>query len=272
MRGIFTAGVIDVLMENEIPFPALTGVSAGAAFGCNYKSNQPGRVVRYNLKYCREPRYCSFRSLIKTGDIFGTEFCYRKIPDELDPFDKQTFDSSPMKFYAVCSDVETAQPYYKRIDKVDDECYDWFRASASMPLVSKIVEVGGRKYLDGGITDSIPLEFMERYFKKNVVVLTRPRGYVKEPASHMWLFRRSLKKYPKMIEAIKNRHLMYNRQRELVFEREKEGRALVICPGSPLDIGRIEHKAEKIQKAYDVGRQTAERRLDEIRRFIANDN
>lgn len=223
MRGIFTAGVIDVLMENEIPFPALTGVSAGAAFGCNYKSNQPGRVVRYNLKYCREPRYCSFRSLIKTGDIFGTEFCYRKIPDELDPFDKQTFDSSPMKFYAVCSDVETAQPYYKRIDKVDDECYDWFRASASMPLVSKIVEVGGRKYLDGGITDSIPLEFMERYFKKNVVVLTRPRGYVKEPASHMWLFRRSLKKYPKMIEAIKNRHLMYNRQRELVFEREKRG-------------------------------------------------
>ena len=268
MRGIFTAGVIDVLMENEIPFPALTGVSAGAAFGCNYKSNQPGRVVRYNLKYCREPRYCSFRSLIKTGDIFGTEFCYRKIPDELDPFDKQTFDSSPMKFYAVCSDVETAQPYYKRIDKVDDECYDWFRASASMPLVSKIVEVGGRKYLDGGITDSIPLEFMERYFKKNVVVLTRPRGYVKEPASHMWLFRRSLKKYPKMIEAIKNRHLMYNDELSYLDEQERRGNILLICPQDTLPIGRTEQKEAKMRHVYGMGRQTGEDMIQTIKDFL----
>ena len=272
MRGLFSAGVIDVLMENGFTFPALTGVSAGAAFGCNYKSNQPGRALRYNLKYCKEPKYCSFRSLRKTGDLFGAQFCYHDIPERLDPFDIEAFEKNPMKFYLVVSDIETGLPHYRRVDSVDDDCYEWIRASASMPMVSRVVEIDGKRYLDGGISDSIPLRFAEGICDKNIVVLTRPRDYKKKPASHMWMFRRSLKNYPKALRAVANRHIMYNEQRGYVFLREKAGKALVICPEKPLDIGRIEHNPDKIQQTYDLGRRAAEERLDEIRRFIENGN
>lgn len=269
MRGLFTAGVLDVLMENGIEFPVCTGVSAGAAFGCNLKSRQAGRVLRYNLKYCREPKYCSFRSLLKTGDIFGAEFCYHKIPEELDPFDTKEFEENPMKFYIVASDVETGKPRYQRLDVVDENCYEWIRASASMPIVSRVVEVEGGRYLDGGVTDSIPLRFSEQFCKKNIVVLTRARDYKKKPASKLWMYRRSLKKYPNMFKAVKNRHLMYNEQRDYVFKREKAGDVLVICPETALEIGRLEHDPAMIQKTYDLGRKAALDKLDEIRGFLA---
>ena len=161
MRGLFTAGVIDVLMENGIEFPAFVGVSAGAAFGCNYKSRQIGRALRYNKRFCRDPRYCSFRSLFKTGDVFGAQFCYHEVPNTLDPFDGKAFNENPMAFYLVASDVETGTPFYKKIDHADDTAYEWIRASASMPIVSRVVELDGKKFLDGGVTDSIPLAFME---------------------------------------------------------------------------------------------------------------
>ncbi len=269
MRGLFTAGVLDVLMENGIEFPVCTGVSAGAAFGCNLKSRQAGRVLRYNLKYCREPKYCSFRSLLTTGDIFGADFCYHKIPEELDPFDTEEFEENPMKFYIVASDVETGKPRYQRLDVVDENCYEWIRASASMPVVSRVVEVEGGRYLDGGVTDSIPLRFSEQFCKKNIVVLTRARDYKKKPASKLWLYRRSLKKYPNMFKAVKNRHLMYNEQRDYVFKREKAGDVLVICPETALEIGRLEHDPAMIQKTYDLGRKAALDKLDEIRGFLA---
>lgn len=270
MRGIFTAGVIDVMMENGIDFPVVTGVSAGAAFGCNYKSKQPGRVLRYNLKYCREPKYCSYRSLLKTGDMFGAEFCYHTIPDKLDPFDRAAFADNPMRFFVVCTDVETGKPHYQELTEVDNECLDWIRASASMPLVSRIVPLGGRQYLDGGVSDSIPLRFAEGLCPRNIVVLTQPRDYVKKPASLMFAFRRSLKKYPKMLKAVQTRHLMYNEQRNYVFKREKAGDILVICPDEKLAIGRIEHNPEMIQKTYDLGRAAAVQKLDAIRRFLEN--
>lgn len=268
MRGIFTAGVIDVFMENGIEFPACVGVSAGAAFGCNIKSRQPGRVLRYNLRFCRDPEFCSIRSLIKTGDLFGAEFCYRRIPEELDVFDFEAYEKNPMDFYAVCSDIETGKPVYKLLDKGNLECYDWIRASASMPLVSGIVELNGKKYLDGGVTDSIPLRFMETMYQKNIVVLTRPRDYIKKPASHLWLFRRSLKNYPNMMDAIKNRHIMYNETRDYLFSQERAGNTLIICPKEALEIKRVEHSAEMIQKTYDLGRQAALDKLGDIKTFI----
>lgn len=271
MRGIFTAGVIDVLMENDIVFPSCVGVSAGAAFGCNLKSRQPGRVLRYNLKYCNEPKYCSVRSLLKTGDMFGAEFCYHTIPEELDLFDKEAFRANPMDFYVVCTDVETGMPVYQRLEQVDDACYDWIRASASMPLVSKIVEINGRKLLDGGVSDSIPLRFMQGLHEKNIVVLTQPRGYMKKPAS-MLMFRHALRKYPNMRKAVANRHKMYNEERQYLFHQEKTGKALVICPETALEIGRIEHNPQMIQKTYDLGRKAAEEKLDEIKRYIENDH
>ena len=249
MRGMFTAGVIDVMLEKEMSFDGCVGVSAGAAFGCNLKSKQKGRVLRYNLKYCGDKRYCSLRSLIKTGDMFGAQFCYHEIPDRLDPFDVKTFDENPMDFYVVCTDVVSGKPVYKLCNKANSECYEWIRASASMPLAARIVELGGYKLLDGGISDSIPVEFMVKSgFRKNIVVLTQPRDYVKSVPSTMPLFKMSLKKYPGVIRAIENRHIVYNKSRD---------NALVICPDEKLPIGRIEHKPEVIQKTYELGRKAA---------------
>ena len=272
MRGLFTAGVIDVLMENGIAFPAFVGVSAGAAFGCNYKSRQIGRALRYNKRFCRDPRYCSFRSLFKTGDVFGAQFCYHEVPNTLDPFDGKAFNENPMAFYLVASDVETGKPFYKRLDRADDTAYEWIRASASMPIVSRVVELDGKKFLDGGVTDSIPLAFMERQYDRNVVVLTRPRDYQKQPTSKLWLYRLTLRKYPNMLRAVRERHLMYNEQRAHVFAQEKAGKAFVICPDKPLEVGRMEHDPEQLQKAYDTGRQTALRQLGAMKRFMENDH
>ena len=269
MRGLFSAGVIDVLMEHNIEFDSIVGVSAGAAFGCNYKSKQIGRVIRYNMRYADDKRFCSVSSLIKTGDMFGAKFCYDTIPNELDVFDKETYENNPVKFYAVCTDTETGEPVYPLLEKADELSFRWIRASASMPLVSKPVLIEGRHYIDGGITDSIPLEFMiKNGCERNVVVLTQPRDYTKEKASMLPLMKLSLRKYPETFEAIKRRHIMYNRARELVFEEERSGSALIICPDEKLPIGRIEHDPEVMKKVSDLGRKTADSKLEELKVFL----
>ena len=268
MRGMFTAGVLDVFMENGVSFPAMVGVSAGAAFGCNYKSRQIGRVIRYNTRFCRDKRYCSIHSLITTGDLFGADFCYREIPEELDPFDNDAFDENPMAFYVVATNVYTGEPVYQRLDKVDENCYLWMRASASMPMVSTPVKVDGYTLLDGGMSDSIPLRFMQKLgYEKNVVVLTRPRSYRKKPSNRA-LFRVALRKYPAMIDVMSRRHEMYAFEQRLVFESEKRGSTLVLCPDTPLDVGRVEHDPEKLRSAYDEGRRIALRELDRVKAFL----
>ena len=213
MRGLFSAGVTDVLMEEGITFDGAIGVSAGAAFGCNVKSGQIGRALRYNTTYCNDPRYCSFRSLLKTGDLYGAEFCYSTIPYQLDPFDVEAYNRNPMDFYVVCTDVETGEAIYHNCPESNLESMQWFRASASMPLVSRIVEVGGYRLLDGGIADSIPLEAFEKLgYERNLVILTQPEGYVKKPNKAMPLMRLALGKYPKLLRTIANRHTIYNQQ------------------------------------------------------------
>ena len=269
MRGLFTAGVLDVLLENGVAFDGMIGVSAGAAFGCNYKARQIGRVLRYNLRYCRNWRYCSFRSLLLTGDLFGAKFCYRDLPNELDPFDNPTFDENPMPFWLVATDVETGKAVYRRMDRAGDECSDWIRASSSMPLVSRPVELEGRRYLDGGIADSIPLRaFEERGYERNVVVLTQPEDYVKAPSSGMGLMRLALGKYPNLLKTLANRHVQYNETTAYIRKREAEGAALVIRPKTKLDIGRVEHDAEKIRAVYQLGREAGLEKLDVIKNFL----
>lgn len=271
MRGMFTAGVIDVFMENGVEFTAAIGVSAGAAFGCNLKSRQIGRVIRYNTKYCRDKRYCSVWSLLKTGDIFGADFCYRELPEELDPFDKEEFERNPLKFCVVCTDALTGEPVYKWLDKADSECYDWMRASASMPMVSRPVTICGQTLLDGGMSDSIPLLYMQRQgYERNVVILTQPRAYVKEPANRLML-RVGLRKYPAMVRVMEERHNMYRCERDYVFECEKRGDTLVICPDVPLGLSHTESDPEKLRYAYNEGRRIAQYELDDIKSFISND-
>ena len=248
MRGLFTAGVIDVMMEQNIVFDGAVGVSAGAVFGGNYKSHQIGRVLRYNLAFCQDPRYCSMRSRIKTGDLFGADFCYRELPDQLDVFDKEAYANSPMDFYVVGTDVRSGRAVYHNCRKGDYEDLDWMRASASMPLASQIVSVGNRNLLDGGIADSIPLKFMQTQgYAKNVVILTQPLDYVKKKNKLMPLMNLVYRQYPNLLGTMAKRHEVYNQATAYVREQEALGNVFVIRPEAPLDIHRVEHDKEKIQ-------------------------
>ena len=267
MRGMFTAGVTDVMMENGISFDGIIGVSAGAAFGCNYKSAQNGRVIRYNLKYSHDKRYCSFYSLLTSGNLYNAEFCYHTLPNDLDRFDFRTYKSNPTEFFVVATDVETALPVYKKLDTLDYEGLEWLRASASMPIVSKPVEICGKKFLDGGISDSIPLKYFESIgFSKNIVVLTQPESYSKKNASPILsLF---LKKYPAIKNAMKNRAQMYNEETAYVFERKKAGQTLVICPEKPLGISRTEKDSGELRRVYEIGRNLCKEKLGDIKNFL----
>ena len=189
MRGMFTAGVLDVLMEHGITVDGAIGVSAGAVFGCNYKSHQIGRPIRYSTEYCKDKRYASFGNLLRTGNLYSEQFCYHTVPEKLDPFDAKTFREDPMDFFLVCTDVRTGDPIYHKCRTGDAEDIQWMQASSSMPLAAKIVKIGHYQLLDGGIADSIPVRFFESIgYKRNLIVLTQPKGFVKKkcPFSQSW--------------------------------------------------------------------------------------
>ena len=269
MRGLFTAGVIDVFMENGVAFDGAIGVSAGACFGCNYKSKQPGRAMRYNLRFCRDPRYSGVRSLLRTGDIYGADFCYHMIPEQLDPFDYDTFEQNPMEFYVVCTDVETGEPVYHNMAHARPGEMEWLQASASMPLVSRVVRAGDRKLLDGGMADSIPLKYFESIgYDRNVVILTQPAGYVKSPNRQLPLVKLALRKYPKMIDTMAHRHEMYNAETAYARERAAAGAAIVIQPKSALPVHRVEHDPERLRATYELGREAGREHLSEVRKFL----
>ena len=270
MRGMFTCGVLDVFLENGIAFDGAAGISAGAAFGCNYKSRQPGRAIRYNKRYCRDPRYCSLRSLLKTGDLYGADFCYRELLDELDVFDRETFRTDPMEFYVGATDVTTGRIVYHKCEKGDSEDVAWMRASASMPVVSRPVTAGGYTLLDGGITDPVPYRYMEGLgYDRNVIVLTQPKGYMKKKSAAMPLKRLLLRKYPRVAEAMAVRPQLYNRQMAEIDAREESGGTLVIRPPQPLAIRHTGKDPRELERVYQTGRAEAEERLEEVVRFLA---
>lgn len=269
MRGMFTAGVCDVLLENGVDFDGAIGVSAGATFGCNFKSRQIGRAIRYNKRFSHDWRYCSLRSLILTGDLYGADFCYNELPNRLDLFDYETYRSNPLKFYAVASDCRTGKPVYKELATCDENDLTWMRASASMPLASHVVKIDGYELLDGGMTDSIPLKaFEDLGYEKNLVILTQPREYFKKASSALKLIKFSLRKYPKIYEAMLHRHEVYNSQKKYVFEQEAAGKCFVICPQEGLGIGRTEKNPDELQRVYDIGRLTMQENLTKVMEFL----
>ena len=269
MRGLFTCGVTDVLQENGITFDGAAGISAGAAFGCNVKSHQPGRARRYNERYCRDPRYAGVHSLLITGDLFGVDFCYRELPLVLDPFDAAAFARDPMPFYVGATDVETGEPVYHLCTDGGVEDLLWIRASASMPLVSRVVELEGRKLLDGGIADPIPLRFMlERGYDRAVVILTQPLGYVKAPSPSLPAFRVAMRRYPALVRAMAVRHEVYNAQTAQVRACEEAGTAFVLRPPEKLPVGHMEKDPARLERAYQTGRREMERRLAELKAFL----
>ena len=271
MRGMYTCGILDVLMENHIFLDGMVGVSAGIAFGCNYKSRQAGRALRYNVRFARDKRYSGIRSLLKTGNYYNAWFAYHLVPTHYDVFDFNAFEDSPMECFAVCFDVKTGEGVYQRLDRVNNDFFEWIRASASMPVVAQPVEVGGRLLLDGGLADSIPLQFMiDKGYKRNVVILTREDGYRKTAEHGMWLMKPLLRKWPKVIDALRERPAIYNKQLQQVREEERKGNAFVFRPLKPLDVSRTTHDPEEMNRVYQQGRQEALQRLDDLKKFLAN--
>ena len=269
MRGMYTAGVLDVLLKNGISFDTTVGVSAGAVFGCSFHSKQYGRAIRYNKKYCRDKRYMSLKSLILTGNLFGEQFCYHDIPERLDPFDTKTFEENPGKFYVVTTDVKTGKPIYHLCKDGGEEDIEWMRASASLPLVSKIVKTEGYEMLDGGISDSIPVEWMiSKGANKIVLVLTREKGYRKEKNPAMPVIKFLYRKYPQFIEACESRYIVYNKTLELVDKLEKEGKVFVIRPEKNLGISKLEKNPENLQIVYDKGKSDMEKQMDNLKKYF----
>ena len=270
MRGMFTCGILDVFMEQNIEFDGAAGISAGAVFGCNFKSRQIGRPLRYNKKYCSDPRYCSIRSLVRTGDLYGVEFCYHELPDKLDIFDRETFSNNPVEFYIGATDVTTGKPIFHRCSDGGETDIEWMRASSSMPVVSRPVQIGKYTLLDGGIADPIPYLYMEsKGYDRNVLILTQPEGYRKKPTSPLMLA--MLRKYPAIAQAMARRHTVYNRQLDQIKEREITGQSFVIRPPEDLKIGHTEKDPEELERVYQIGRHTAEEQISRVREFLETD-
>lgn len=270
MRGMFTAGVIDAMMENGIAFDGAIGVSAGAAFGCNYKSKQIGRVIRYNTRFSKDKRYGGFRVLLKEGNFYSKHFCYEEVPLKYDIFDYDTYESNPMKFYVVATDVDTGKAEYHLLKDRYDHGFEWIRASASMPLVSQMVEIDGRRYLDGALADSIPVKYFESIgYDRNIVILTQPKGFRKKPDTLLPLMKCYYRKFPKLVEAIVTRHDQYNATLDHIARRESAGELLVIRPLEKLPIGRTEKEPKKLRQVYEIGRQTALERIEEIQQYLS---
>ena len=269
MRGLFTAGVIDYFMDQEIEFKSIYGVSAGASNGCNYMSHQKGRTYTVNTKYRGEKEFAGLHSLITTGDFFGKEYQLHTIPDKLCPFDYDTFNANDRTaFYAVITNCDTGKPEYPGVKRLPEDMeYIW--ASTSLPLLSRIVEIDGGHYLDGGISDSIPIvRSLKDGNKKNVIVLTRDRSYRKEPNKMMPMIERKYKDYPNLIKAIKYRYRIYNHTLEFIEKHEKAGHIFVIRPEEKVKIGRLEKDEKKLKNLYDMGYETAKQHTDEMIAYL----
>ncbi len=267
LRGLYTAGILDVFMQNNIKIDTILGVSAGALFGINYKSNQIGRALRYNLKYAHDKRYMGLYSLITTGDIMNREFCFNKLVNELDPLDFKTYNNSNIDFYAVVTNVETGKAEYIEI-KDAKESMEYLRASGSMPFVSNLVEIDGNKYLDGAISDPIPFKkALEMGYKKIIVILTRPIGYYKTKS--FMPFGLVYKKYPNFVKTAKCAYINYNNTLDLIQKYEKECKIIVLRPSIKVRMKRVEKDLNKLQKIYDVGIKDCNENLEKIKAYIS---
>lgn len=271
MRGMFTCGVTDVLMENGIEFDGVIGVSAGACFGCNIKSKQIGRAIRYNLRFCNDPKYGSLRSLVKTGDYYNADYCYRYVPEQVDIFDRKTFYENKTEFHIVTTDIESGEPLYHNCLTDDGNLLHWIRASASLPFFANIVEIEGKKLMDGGISDSIPIRYAESIgYNRNIVILTQPRGYIKKKTAMMGLIKLKYRKYPKLVQALCRRHEMYNETTKYIFEKEAKNELFVICPDEKLPISRIEHDPKVLKQVYEMGREAGAKYLDKVKAYLSD--
>ena len=269
MRGIYTAGVLDVLLKNKIYVDAVIGVSAGSIHGCSYVSEQYERSISY-YKTCRKDyRFLSFKSWFKSGNICDTDYCYDEVPNKIYPFDHDTFEKSKTKFYVTVTNVETGDPEYIYLKSLRGKNIDYLRASASMPVVSQIVEIDGKKYLDGGMSDSIPIDYFRSLgYDKCIIVKTKDKSYKKSKEKILPIAKKVYKNYPKFVEKLKNRHIDYNNQIKLIRELEEKNEVLVIEPSKKLKISRLDKNMNNIIDAYEQGKKDAGNKLKDIKKFL----
>ena len=264
MRGIYTVGVLDLLLNHNIQTEYVIGVSAGACHGASYVSNQQGRSYRINTDYIGDSRYLSFKNFLKTRSIFGMDFIFDDIPNKLNVFDYHHFLSSKCEFVTGVTDVQTGKPVYFGKNHLNNDA-TILRASSSIPIFAPIVEYKGGKYLDGGTSDPIPVrKALEDGCDQVIIVLTRDRSYIKPQESFRMIYKRVFKNYPEMIRLLDERHMIYNDTLEYIKVLEKEGRAIVVAPEKPIKISRFEKNLEVLEGLYNMGINDAEKLLPEI--------
>lgn len=267
-RAIYTAGVLDTFLENGISFDGVIGVSAGAIHGCAFVSKQKGRSINYTLEYANDKRYMSFYSLFTTGNMVGEQFCYHDLPEKLYPFNHDEFEHSATKFYVTCTNLDIGKPEYIYCDELRSKM-PYLRASASMPFVSKISHINGKNYLDGGISDSIPVKaFQNLGYNRCVVVQTRAAGYRKHKNKLTWLAYLMYHRFPHFIKAIKNRHVMYNQELQDIERQQSEGRVFVIRPSRNIKISHTEKNLQILKDVYDLGCADAKSALPALHKFL----
>lgn len=268
MRGVYTAGVLDYFMEKNLYFDDCYGVSAGACHISSYVSKQIGRSMKVTLDYINDKRYCSVNSLIKTGDMFGVEMLYDLIPNKLELYDYDTFNKFKGNFYSVVTNCKTGKAEYMKIKDMKKDIIA-VRASSSLPLLSRIVEINGKEYLDGGITDSIPIKkSIKDGHKKNVVILTRDKTYRKSKPKFLSFFKLKYKKYPNLVKAIENRYKMYNETLDFLEEEKAKNKVFIIQPKLPVKISRIEKDKDKLKELYDQGYEDAKELYEDLMKFL----
>lgn len=270
MRGAYTAGILDVFLDNGLKFGACAGTSAGATHLCSFLSEQRERNFRLDTVHSADKRYMSFRNWLRTGNYFDIDFCYYKVPQEIDPFDYETFKKNAAEtlFLAAASNVETGLAEYLPVRTCLDDI-DAIRSSSSLPLMSSLVEYAGKKMFDGNIADSIPFEHMDEIgYKKQVVAVTRPAGYQKKPNSLLFLYKLVYRKYPKFVQAVADRHIRYNKCLETLAAWERAGKTFVFRPSVPLEIDRLEKDKSKLVKLYEIGVKDARERMPELLKFL----
>ena len=268
MRGLFSAGVLDALLElKELSVNGIVGVSSGALFGVNYVSKQKERAVRYNKKYADDKRYMGLHSWITTGNAVNKDFAFYELPYKLDIFDNETFKKADTDFYVVMTNVESGKPEYVLIEDAFAQM-EYLRATSALPFASKIIEINGKKYLDGGISDSIPIDFCESLgYDKIIAVLTRPEGTYKEDKLG-FLYKLVYRKYPNLVNSLLNMATDYEKVLTKIKDLENKGKIFVVRPPEVLKIGRLEKNRDKIQKVYDTGLNTGLKELDNIVKYL----
>lgn len=259
MRGVFTCGVLDYFMDNDIYYPYTIGVSAGACNGLSFMSRQRGRAKYSNIDLLAKYNYIGIKHFLRKRNIMDFDLLFHEFPDNIIPYDYEAYAKSPFRFEMVTTNCLTGRANYFEEKSNPNRIIDIAKASSSLPIMCPITYVDNVPMLDGGICDSIPVQrAMEQGYSKNIVVLTRNKGYRKE-SKDIKVPSFVYKKYPAVREALSNRNALYNSQLDLVDKLEEEGSIFVIRPVNPVNVDRIEKDTNKLQALYDEGYECARR-------------